>query len=307
MIRTFTQCEIQFNHSGPFYHIYTSPLENEIIFRNIEEYIIITNLIAIAITQSNCRILVYAIMSNHLHFILEGTETDCLLFFELLKNSLNRYLKRHGRPYIVEQMTPGKTEITNLKQLRDEIAYVIRNPFVVREDVNPLAYPWCTGYLYFNPFLDTGGISVSKLKTRELRAFTSSRLVTNVDSSILVKDGCANPASFVDYKRAMLFFDNARQFVMNMYKNVEAQVEVAKRYGEVPHLNDEEMFSLSLKICREMFKVNYPRDLDYMKQKQLAVILKNDYGGSNAQVARCTSLSVSEVNAMFPLAARNKR
>ena len=306
MYTSFTPSETLFNNSGPFYHLHTAPIEDEVVFRNTEEYIIATNLIAIAITQTKCILLAYAIMSNHLHFILEGTETECLLFYELLKNSLKRYFTRHGRLNIVERMTPGPTIINNLKQLRDEIVYVIRNPFVIRDDVNPLAYPWCTGYLYFNPFLDVSGTSAGKLTIREVRAFTSSRLVTNVDSRILVKDGCANPASFVDYKRTMQYFDNARQFLMNVYKNVEAQVEVTKRYGEVPHLNDEEMLSLSLKMCREMYKVKYPRELDYLKQKQLAVILKNDYGGSNAQIARCTNLPLSEVDKLFPLATRNK-
>lgn len=306
MFKAFSQSEIQFNNGGPFYHLHTTPVEDEVVFRNDDEYKAVNNMIAITLTQSKCSLLAYAIMSNHLHFILEAAETNCLLFYDFLKNSLQRYYSRHGRTNIIDKMTPGMTFINNLKQLRDEIVYVIRNPFVIREDVNPLAYQWCSGHLYFNQFINTGGVCANELKTREFRAFVCSRQITEVDGRIRVTDGMANPASFVNYKRAMSFFDSARQFLMNVFKNVEAQVEVAIRYGEMPRLNDDEMLSLSFKICRNLFKVNGPRELDLIKRKQLAVTLKNNYHGSNAQIARCTNLTPKEVDTLFPLAARKK-
>lgn len=121
--------------------------------------------------------------------------------------------------------------------------------------------------------LDKGGVSAATLKGRALREFTRSRLLDEIDSRILVKDGVANPASFVDYERAMEFFDNARQFVMWVLKNV----------------------------------VNSPKDLPLEKKKQLALKLKNEYYGSNSQVARCANLPISVVDTMFPLSSRTTK
>ena len=41
-------------------------------------------------------------------------------------------------------------DIEDKWQFQNELAYIVRNPFVAMKDVNPLAYPWCSGYLYFN-------------------------------------------------------------------------------------------------------------------------------------------------------------
>ena len=230
-------------------------------------------MIAISALRAGCKILAFAIMSNHLHFILEGSKADCMAFFEDLYAQLYRLFRRYGKGDLVKRMHPGLTPITSLKQLRDEIAYVIRNPFVVRYDVNPFSFRWCSGFLYFNSMLDKGGVSAATLKGRALREFTRSRLLDEIDSRILVKDGVANPASFVDYERAMEFFDNARQFVMWVLKNV----------------------------------ANSPKDLPLEKKKQLALKLKNEYYGSNSQVARCANLPISVVDTMFPLSSRTTK
>ena len=304
MYNQFTPPEIRFNEAGPFQHLHTSPIEDAVLFADEKDFILVNNMIAIAALRASCKILAFAIMSNHLHFILEGLPADCLAFFEDIRSQLFRLYKRHGKGDLINRMEPGLTPIKSLKQLRDEIAYVIRNPFVVRTDINLFSYRWCSGFLYFNPMLDMGGVSASTLKGRALREFTCSRILDGLDPRIIVKDGIAHPASFVDYNRTMEFFDNARQFVIWVLKNIEGQVETALRLGEKPNLNDEEMLTLTFKICKSVFLVNAPKDLPLEKKKQLALKLKNEYHGSNSQIARCTNLPVSVVDAMFPLASK---
>lgn len=306
MYMPFSDAEKRFNETGTFYHLSTEPIEDDVVFATEKDLAMVNNLIALAIGTSNCILLAMAIMSNHLHFILEGSKVDCLAFFEDLRNRLQRVFVRYGKGGIISRMNPGLVDIMNLKQLRDEIAYVIRNPFVIRTDVNPFAFEWCSGYLYFNPLLDCGGVPANELKGRALREFTHTRIEEPLPKEILVNDGVANPSSFIDYKRAELFFDNARQFVMWVLKNVEGQVETASRHGELPHINDDEMFALSRTLCRSMFKVNSPKDLSEEDKKRLALKLKSEYGASNGQAARCSNLQLSVVNQMFPLSARSK-
>ena len=288
------------------FHLSTEPIEDAVVFASEADFITANNLIALAISCSNCVLLAMAIMSNHLHFILEGTREECLAFFENLRFRLQKVFVRGGKGGIIARMNPGLVLINDLSQLQDEIAYVIRNPFVARTDVNPFAYKWCSGYLYFNQFLDNGGVPANRLKGRALREFTHSKADAVLPVAILVLNGVANPASFINYKRAESFFDNARQFIMKVLKNIEGQIEAAGRHGELPHLNDEEMFVLSCKICRFVFKVNSPKELTEGDKKKLALKLKNEYGASNGQVARCANLSLAIVNGMFPLSAVRK-
>ncbi|MBR3562948.1 MAG: transposase [Bacteroidales bacterium] len=304
MFGILSPIEELFNSSGPFFHLYTRGIEDEVVFASEKDYAMVNNIIALAISQSNCRILAMSIMSNHLHFILEGSPETCLSFFELIIVQLRRYYIRHGNGRAIEQMKPELQPISNLMQLRNEIAYVIRNPFVARNDVNPLAYKWCSGYLYFNPLLDTSGIDLNSLSMRAFYTFSGSRLLEKpAEGAIFVKDGVANPASFIDYKRAMSFYDDARQFLYFVFKNIEGQIETSRRLGELPKLNDPEMLSLSFKLCRTMFRAASPKELSDDKKKKLALKLKNDFCASNKQIARCASLSLSEVNELFPLSA----
>ena len=127
-----------------------------------------------------------------------------------------------------------------------------------------------------------------------------------MSGDVYVLDGVAQAWSFVDYERAMSFYDDARQFIMLTLKNVEAQVEVALRYNEKVTLNDQELFSVTMKMIREQFGYEKLSELNRQQKSILAVALKNRYQISNSQIARACRLSLNDVNALFPLAAKSK-
>lgn len=97
------------------------------------------NLIALATSETSIRLLAYAIMHNHLHFIAEGNQDACEVFFDRFKQRLTTVLSKQKKASLLKQIQLGITPINNLKQLRDEIAYVIRNPFVDRVNVHVFA------------------------------------------------------------------------------------------------------------------------------------------------------------------------
>jgi hypothetical protein len=296
--------EKKFREAGPIIHLCTKPLESDFFFRDDNEKTLALNYVALAKVASGCRILALAIMTNHFHFILEASERQTAAFWNCFKELLETYLDRHGRPKMLDRVEPVVVRINNLQQLRTEIAYVIRNPFVVRTDVHVFADPWSSGYLYFNPLLEKSGVPASSLKGRAIRTFTCTRSITSISGDIMVKDGRAQMWSFIDYEYTEGFFDSARQFIHTVMKNVEAQVEIAKRYGENPCLSDEELAPLVFKRCREYFKAADVKDLDIPAKKELAVWLKKELGASNKQIARQTKLFQREVDELFPLSAK---
>lgn len=299
-----TPAERAFLNAAPCFHLYTSPLESDFFFQNNQERGLALNLMAIAKMASDCKLLAYSIMTNHFHFILSGQEEEVLSFFERYKLLLDNYFSRHGKPGIMRSVKAGITAINDLRQLRTEIAYVIRNAFVARPDVNVFADPWSSGFLYFNPLLVKDGVSASSLKGRSLREFTCSRTITEVDARIYVKDGFAQPWSFVDYEYAMSFYDNARQFVFSVLRSVEAQVETSLKYGDDPAVCDEELLPLVMDLSRKTFQEAGVFQLNARQKKELAVLVKNKYHSSNKQLARVIKIPLSEVDAMFPLCAK---
>ena len=301
--------DLLFRESGPFFHLSTRPLENGIIFECVEERKVAVNLIAITAKENHIDILAFALMSNHFHFIVRGELVNGLVFFRRLKKRLSNFFARRGRSGILDtvDVNPDTQPIGSLTQFRNEIAYVIRNPYVARTDVNLLAWPWCSGYLYFNPLLSNlSSQSVNKLSYKEKRDITRA---TNpvLDQQFRVRDGMITPESFVNYKLVERLFPNAQRFVWWVVKNVEAQIETASRLDEKLNLNDDELFVTAQQLARSQFGYDSVKDLPFQKRKELAVILRNKWGASNGQVARIAQLDQRSVDAMFPLTVKQKQ
>ncbi len=295
-----------FRDSGPFYHLSTKPLENELIFRDDEERKVAMNLIALTARELRVDILAFALMNNHFHFIIKGELVDGVAFFRRLRKRLSNYFARLGRAGILDKVDvdPHTPPIASLTQFRNEIAYVIRNPYVVRLDVNPFSWPWCSGYLYFNPFLSQlGSQSPDELSFKEKRVITRATDPV-LDPSFRVRNGMIVPESFVNYKLVENLFSNARKFTWWVMKNIEAQIEVAGRLDERPNLNDDELFKTAQIISRTRFGLNSVKDLPLQQRKELGIILKNELSASNGQIARIAQLEQRIVDAMFPLTAK---
>ena len=297
-----------FRESGPFYHLSTKPLESGLIFECDDERKIAINLVAVTAKEFQIDILAFALMSNHFHFIIQGELFDGLAFFHRLKKRLSNYLARKGRPGILNsvKVDPDTPAISSLTQLRNEIAYVIRNPYVARVDVNPFAYPWCSGYLYFNSLLNSlSSKSVNELSYKEKRKMTR---MTNpiLDSQLRVRDGMIAAESFVNYKLVERLFPHARKFTWWVLKNVEAQVETSVRLGEKPNLNDDELFITAQQLSRTEYGRDSVKELPLQQRKELGVLLKNKWGASNGQVARIAQLDQRTVDEMFPLTAKKR-
>lgn len=149
----YSSAERAFRESGPMYHLYTFPLETESFYQDSKDRVTVLNLLAICIMDSDCKLLAFSLMSNHFHFIIAGEQARILAFFERFKRLLQNYYRYHGRKVNLGKMTAGLTLIESLRQFQNELAYVIRNSFVVNSEVNVFADLWSSGYLYFNPFL----------------------------------------------------------------------------------------------------------------------------------------------------------
>ena len=297
--------ERMFNSGGRFTHLHTPALETDMVFHTREEYYVAIAYMAMAAAEARVEVLAYALMSNHFHFILRGKDTR--KFFNVFLRRLCLYLSRHGRPGILNTMRAEETEISSLKQFRNEVAYVIRNPFVVKDSVHIFANIQTSGFLYFNPFLQFLSVeAIDNMTIREKQAIIKSK-DTELLKGATALGPMINPASFVNYKLVESLFVTARQFIHWTLKNVEVQVETALRMGEQPNLSDEELLSVTFKLCRSQFGIAKPAELDRQQQMILVKKLKYDYSASNGQIARVLNAPVSTIDAMFPLSAKERK
>lgn len=290
-----------FLEASPFFHLYTSPVEDVVLIRNDVSRGIAISYMAIAALETGVKIDAYAIMSNHFHFILQGTMDKVQSFYHLFRHLLDVYLARSEKIKVFKNVEAGLTEITSLRQYRDEVAYVLRNPFVVRTDVNIMANEMTSAHLYYTPYRSSNGLKAKDLTVQQKRTLLKSGALTLPEEWYIV-DNHVDPVSFVDYPMVESLFAHARQFVYSLLKNVEAQIEIAISHGETPVIPDEELLKKAFMICNKRYHQKGPSALTTIQKKELAAQLHKEYYASAAQLARVTGLPPKELEAMFPKA-----
>lgn len=283
-----------------FYHLYTKPTENGILITDRNDLSMAKTYMALAAADTGVTILVYAVMSNHFHWIVRGSAAAITRFFERFRYLMDVYFSRHGKGKRIRNITSGMTAISSLKQFRDEAAYVLRNPFVVRSDINILCNEWTSGFLYFNPYLNRllsqSANSLTKIEKRNL--LKSSTLT--IPGKLTFLGDTVNPASFVDYKTVESLFWNARKLTTWLLRNVEAQIETALKYDEAPNLPDEELGPILWRFCIDRFGKKSFRALRPDQQLEAFKEIKYKYSSSNSQLSRITGIPVREIDSLFP-------
>ncbi len=290
--------EYMFRRQGPFWHLCTPGTNQEIFFRDDDDYRFGITSAAICLNDS-VRIYALAVMSNHLHDILAGEAGDCLAFFERRKKMLKKYLDSKGTAVDMREFNGKLIPIENLDALRTEIVYVNRNGYVASPKYTPFSYPWSTGMYYFNPASWEGALDYSGIPYKEKRNLTHSRIL-DLPPTYQVKDGAIHIPSFVRVKEGEGWFRDAHQYFNLLSRKREAYGEVAKRLGDEVFLTDNELFDAVCSHCRSRFGQSRPSALSPNDKVSMAVLMKQEYNASNGQIRRMLRLDDRVVRELFP-------
>lgn len=290
------ECERIFREGGPFFIVTTENLP-WLLFTSDREFMDGTNMTAVAMVGLNLRLLNEVEMNNHLHFLFEGAYEDVLLFPERFRKAMSRYQLKRGNPSLAQwdiQIKP----ITDLRNLRNAILYISRNPYVAGRNVTPNGYRWGSAQLMFNENLVqySAGIPYDKLTYREKRSITQSRVI-GMPVSWRVLDGTILRSSFVDYRRAESFFESAHQYFRLLARKVEADAETARWIGESIQLPNEDVF----RIVADWYNVKTVSLLLPGQRLEAARRMKAELMSSNKQIAQVLRLPIDQVNQFFPI------
>ncbi len=93
----------------------------------------------------------FCLMSNHVHFILEGDKEKCSMFIREYKRRQSRILNaKYRKSALLDDGEICVKELTNPDYIKSAIAYVVRNPMAAGMPVTPNGYPWSSAETYFN-------------------------------------------------------------------------------------------------------------------------------------------------------------
>ncbi len=294
------KCEALFLREGPFWHLCTPGQFTELLFETIDDYRFIMNTIAIVAAVSPVKIITFEVMSNHLHFILKGSEEDCILFFESIKKRLKRYYSSQGRYVDLSRFTCSTPiPILDLRTLRIEICYVNRNGYVANNSYTPYSYPWGSGDLYWGKSLDPSSfIKYKDLPDLKKRMICKGRAASLPDDYIVSGD-IISPACYCSVKTGMAMFRDAHHYFSLLTKNYEAYSEVAKRLGDAVVLPDEEMFAVLTLLSKQNYGGVRPTMLPVDDKISLAKILRSNYNASEGQIQRMLRLDRALIAELF--------
>ena len=294
-------CENAFRKGGPFWHMATDGTQMDAIFISRDDFVLAMNIIALCSLRSSIRVITFEIMSDHLHFLLEGKKDDCSFFMDIVMSRIKRMFSKKGKVvnwsrFVFNNPIP----ITDLRMLRNEIVYVNRNGFLVDVSKTPFSYEWGAGYLYFNALRSFQfGRPVSDLTFREKRlVFHSDNVV--VPCRFRCYGDVILPISFCDIEYGESFFRDGTHYFNMLSKAFEAYSESAKRLGDKVFINDEEVYPAVVDICRRQYGLSSPRFMGNEQRIEIAKVMHNRFNSSNEQIRRIIGLELSVIKEMFP-------
>ena len=240
-------------------------------------------------------------MNNHLHIILSGDPQKCREMFDRFRLMLKRHFIRSGRVVNLKYFKSQLIPINSLQSLRNEIAYVNRNGFVVRPDCTPFSYPWSAGAAFFSPLMKLlPSVSYDSLKVKQKREICRSNNVDIPSSKAMVYEEIILPASYCHIDEAEAFFRSAHHYFQHISRKFEAYSEIADRLHESVFISDEEMYSAVCALGLKMYNVKNPTLLGTKERIEMARQMRQKYNASNRQIRNILKLDNSIVETMFP-------
>ena len=285
------QCEDLFRSRGPFYHLCTPGDSTLVLFENDVDYRFAMNLIASSTHSTpGVNIITHEIMRTHLHIIGEGAPDAALTCFSRMRKRLYRFYQSTGRVRNLDMFQAEVFPINDLAFLRNSIAYVNRNGYLVHPDYTPFSYPWGANRYFFNPDAKRRhDRRIEGLSVREKRQLFSSHTVDYPANAPIV-DGYISPAFYCDLTLGEGIFRDARHYFNMVSRSVESYRDIANQLGDSILYTDDELYLIVRQICRDKHGNARPEILTPVLKQQLARTLHFDYKATNKQIQRMLRL-----------------
>jgi len=291
-------CQTTFDNSGNWYHLYTNGKETRSFLLDDDDFRFCVNLLArCAIVCHGMIIVAFAIMDNHIHNVVSGDRSIIESFFKSFRRRLSVYLSAKYSQGIPDAFTMQLKEIPDLKTLRNTIAYVHRNGYVVNPKYTPVSYPWSSGTGYY--IFSQKSEALANYSIDAQRQMLGGRVPTELKAAEIA-NGCIVPSSFCATTLGMALFRDAHHYFSLICKNVESYSEIATELDDGEFLTDQELFVELVKFLNERYGSCKINTLSNSQKLDLARTLHFKYHSSNGQIRRILGLTQYEVNQMFP-------
>lgn len=274
----------------------TDHLSDRIWFKNVEDYKVGMNYVAIAAFILKVKVAVFILMSNHVHFIIFcNTEAEAREFADYYKNLYSRYYRnKYGVNEFLKEVGVDVREIEwEGEAFERATAYVMMNSVAANICMNCTQYSWGTGSLYFNQKPEKGTMLKDLSRRAQIRLLHSN--VELPQNMIMLDDGYISPASYVDVQLVEQVFRTPKRMLYFLNTSSKAKV----KYSALPSFRDQTINSAAEDICRTLFNTDSMEALSKDQKTELAQQLRFRFGADVAQLCRVIGSSYEEASKML--------
>lgn len=296
MSRSERECENSFLRMGKVYNANT-PENHPISFKTESDYMTAMSVLAVCIgMHPEVKLYAFQLMSNHIHLVTSGPVSVIRSFFDYFVNRIRKVL---GNSVDLSGFTLKLFPVSDLYYLRNAIAYVNRNGFIVNNDVTPFSYPWGSSQYFFQPsarrYHETCGRAIGVATLRELM---HSRACDHLKDLKFI-DGYISPLEFCHIEEAENIFRDAKQYFYIVARNIESSSEIAKSIGESIYYTDTDLYIAASKMAKELYGDHNPKILPPEAKLDMAKRLHFDYNAGDKQLNRILGIDLSILKSLF--------
>lgn len=278
-----------------YHHVCSRGLEKNDLFVSERDFIQGINDVGLCILKYDIRILALCLMSNHFHFITEGTYEQTAAFAEEYKRRIAMRKRINGGE--VKSMTNAAIQINVIdshEYLMNAIAYVLRNPLAARIMVMPYHYKWSSAGLYYRVNSEVMGEKLNGMSLRkQMKILQSKQPVPDhysVDDKGMILMEC-----FIDTRQVEEIFGHPSKLMFSLARKLETEVELKFGLADKVSVSDEELKTLTNALIKEEFGVRNLSQLSSEQRIRLCLPMKRNFGASDKQIARILRLGLDIV------------
>lgn len=277
--------------------MYTKGLEDDVIFRSREDYVVGMNYVAIALKIAGADILVFVLMSNHFHFLIHADKPSAMKFIDTYKRLISRYVRNtYGVAKLLRTVETGCSEVDmDDEALKRLIAYILNNPVKAGVNCFPQNYEWGSGKCYFSNIDYTrNSRTLSDLGTRERRNLLHSRAILD-DNYLINSQGYVEPESYIRKDLVEKIFRSARSFEYFLSTSSRDQRRDPSEESRQVVFSDTLVLSGVNEILEKRYESLDVSELSELNRSKLILELRKVFNAPPKQLARVLGLTLREV------------
>ena len=285
-----------------YWLVTTEHLKEGLWFREQEDFKVGMSHVAIQAhrDRSRIRVLAFVLMSNHVHFILEGSLENVRGFTNAFKHRYSLYYrKKYGTK---EFLRGNKVDVKPIQRadeaLERAIAYVQMNPVAANICAHPVQYPWGTGSIFFNPSTPSG-MPLGSFSQRACKHLLHSDDETFPGDWRLGDNGYILPQVFVDVKTVETLYRTPGRMNYFLHNSSKAKKRIDTSEAHLPAFRDQVILAALPDLCNSLFGKNVFAVLSPEEQTECVRQIRFRFSAGVNQIARVCGISYEDAAAMM--------